>query len=118
MAWVRVVPHISTLGCRLPQKLGRSGLPKSLQRRDSSSCTHDTPAGLPLGMPGIGDVIDGAMQQAAQRSRHCMLSGDTQFGTQLGNGSFQGSITGFERFNALRECIERGQREIGDRLFR
>ena len=29
-----------------------------------------TPAGLPWGMPGIGLVIDGAMQQAPQRGRH------------------------------------------------
>jgi hypothetical protein len=28
-----------------------------------------TPAGLPFGMPGIGDVIDGAMQQAPQPGR-------------------------------------------------
>ncbi|MDQ9170108.1 hypothetical protein Q8A64_06735 [Oxalobacteraceae bacterium R-40] len=30
---------------------------------------HGTPAGLPSGMPGIGDEIDGAMQQAAQALR-------------------------------------------------
>jgi hypothetical protein len=29
-----------------------------------------TPAGFPLGMPGIGDDILGAMQQAAQAGRH------------------------------------------------
>lgn len=29
-----------------------------------------TPAGLPFGMPGIGDVIDGAVQQAPQPLRH------------------------------------------------
>jgi hypothetical protein len=28
-----------------------------------------TPAGLPSGMPGIGDEIDGAMQQAEQALR-------------------------------------------------
>jgi uncharacterized membrane protein len=31
-----------------------------------------TPAGLPLGMPGIGDEIEGAMQHAAQRGRQSM----------------------------------------------
>jgi hypothetical protein len=30
------------------------------------------PAGLPLGMPGIGEVIDGAMQHAPQPGRHSM----------------------------------------------
>ena len=28
------------------------------------------PAGLPCGMPGMGLVMDGAMQQAPQRGRH------------------------------------------------
>ncbi len=30
---------------------------------------HGSPAGLPSGMPGIGLVIEGAMQQAAQLGR-------------------------------------------------
>jgi len=30
---------------------------------------HLTPAGFPSGIPGIGDDIDGAMQQAPQRGR-------------------------------------------------
>jgi hypothetical protein len=29
-----------------------------------------TPAGLPSGIPGIGDEIDMAMQQAPQPARH------------------------------------------------
>lgn len=29
-----------------------------------------TPAGLPLGMPGIADEIEGAMQHAPQPGRH------------------------------------------------
>ncbi len=43
---------------------------------ESSSWTQGTPAGLPSGMPGRGDVIEGAMQQAAHPGRHsgrCML---------------------------------------------
>jgi hypothetical protein len=31
-----------------------------------------TPAGLPCGMPGIGDEIEGAMQQAPQPGRQSM----------------------------------------------
>lgn len=38
-------------------------------RLSSASCTQRTPAGLPLGMPGIGLVIDGAVQQAPQPLR-------------------------------------------------
>jgi len=49
---------------------GRSGLPKIAQALSAVSCTHLTPAGLPLGMPGIGEEIDGAMQQAPQPGRH------------------------------------------------
>ena len=52
---------------------GRPGCPKILQRRSSLNCTHRTPAGLLMpsttGMPGIGDEIDGAMQQAPQPGR-------------------------------------------------
>ncbi|PPJ42880.1 hypothetical protein C0063_06430 [Pseudoxanthomonas sp. KAs_5_3] len=56
-------------GFSVPQKAGLSGLPNKRQRSASSSCTHGTPAGLPCGMPGIGEVIDGAVQQAAQPDR-------------------------------------------------
>ncbi len=45
---------------------GRSGLPNSLQRLLSASCTQRTPAGLPFGIPGMGDEMDMAMQQAPQ----------------------------------------------------
>ncbi|AZY52929.1 hypothetical protein D0839_14525 [Bordetella avium] len=43
------------------------------QRKASSSWMQGTPAGLPCGMPGIGLEIEGAMQQAAQAVRHCMV---------------------------------------------
>jgi len=65
----RESPHISAEGCNPPQKAGRSGLPNTLHPRFSSSCTHGIPAGLPFGMPGRGEVMEGAMQQAAQEGR-------------------------------------------------
>jgi elongation factor P len=34
---------------------------------------HLTPAGFPLGMPGIGLEIDGAMQHAPQPGRHSIF---------------------------------------------
>jgi hypothetical protein len=40
------------------------------QRSSSPNCTQRTPAGLPLGIPGIGLVIDGAVQQAPHCGRH------------------------------------------------
>lgn len=48
-------------------------LPNTLQRKFSSSCTQGTPAGLPSGMPGSGEVIEGAMQQAVQWGRQVNL---------------------------------------------
>jgi hypothetical protein len=68
----RVSPHISAVGCNPPQKAGRSEVPKTLQRNSPSSCTHGTPEGLPFGMPGRGEVMEGAMQQAAQEGRQIM----------------------------------------------
>jgi hypothetical protein len=38
-----------------------------------SSWIQRTPAGLPLGMPGIGDEMDGAVQQAPQSGRQEIL---------------------------------------------
>ena len=63
---------MSSLGAREPHTEGRSGCPKILQRSASSSWMQRTPAGLPSGMPGIGLLIDGAMQQAAQEGRQFM----------------------------------------------
>ncbi|MBX3751142.1 MAG: NACHT domain-containing protein, partial [Opitutaceae bacterium] len=68
----RLERHIVSVGRRLMQKAGRSGLPKRAQRRSGRSCTQGMPAGLPWGMPGIGEVIEGAMQQAAQFGRQSM----------------------------------------------
>lgn len=69
IASLRLAPHISGPGRSEVQNAGRSGRPNRRHRRDWSSCTHGTPAGLPCGMPGIGEVIDGAVQQAAQPVR-------------------------------------------------
>lgn len=55
------------------QTSGRSGRPKMAQRLSGVSWTQRTPAGLPFGMPGIGDDMDGAMQQAPQPTRHFMV---------------------------------------------
>jgi hypothetical protein len=68
----RDAPHISCEGCSPAQKAGRCGWPNTLQHNSSSSCTQGTPAGLPLGMPGRGEVMEGAMQQAAQWGRQIM----------------------------------------------
>ena len=62
-------PHISSMGRKEPHTFGRSGDPKILQRNSLSNWMHGTPAGLPFGMPGIGDDIDGAMQHAPQPGR-------------------------------------------------
>jgi hypothetical protein len=55
------------------------------QRMSGSNCAHGTPAGLPCGMPGMGEAIDGAMQQAPQPGRQ--ETSDSRFiGMVLGAG--------------------------------
>lgn len=51
---------------------GRSGRPNSWQRKAPSRCGQGMPAGLPCGSPGIGLLMLGAMQQAAQPGRQSM----------------------------------------------
>jgi hypothetical protein len=67
-------PHISIEGVKLTHIFGRSFLPKSLHLLSSVNWTHRIPAGLPLGMPGIAEDIDIAMQQAAQPTLHSILN--------------------------------------------
>lgn len=69
MACSRESPHISCDGCKLAHTAGLPGCPKIRQLSASSSCTQRIPAGLPFGIPGIGEVIDGAVQQAPQPGR-------------------------------------------------
>lgn len=70
----RLAPHIDGDGLSRRQTSGRSGWPKIAQRLSSVSCTQRAPAGLPFGMPGIGEEIDGAMQQAPQPARHSIVN--------------------------------------------
>ena len=66
-------PQMSGSGWKAPQMRGRSGRPKILQRKLSSRLTQRTPAGLPLGIPGMGELIEITMQQAAQPGRHSII---------------------------------------------
>lgn len=70
IAYSRLEPHISADGCNPAQNPGRSGRPKIRQRLSSPNCTQRIPAGLPCGIPGIGLVMEGAVQHAPQLSRH------------------------------------------------
>ena len=60
------LPHISSLGLSDAQNAGRSDWPNIAHLKSSKSCTQRTPAGLPCGIPGIGELILGAMQHAPQ----------------------------------------------------
>ncbi len=88
IACTRLVPHMSAEGCSPPQNAGRSGLPKMRQRLSSPSWMHLTPAGFPNGIPGIGLVIDGAMQHAPQSSRQFMAALRATTGLPLGRQAF------------------------------
>ena len=72
IACSRLLPHMSAEGCKPAQKAGRSAWPKMRQRLSSANWMQRTPAGLPWGIPGIGLVMDGAVQQAPQWSRQFM----------------------------------------------
>jgi hypothetical protein len=61
------------VGRSLLQTGGRSAIPKIRQRLSSVNCMQRTPAGLLPAMPGIGEEIDGAMQQAPQPGRHFII---------------------------------------------
>jgi hypothetical protein len=74
MAWSRPAPHISGHGRSDAQTAGREPWPKIKHRSCASSWTHRIPAGLPPGMPGMAELIDGAMQHAPQAWRHSMGS--------------------------------------------
>ena len=70
MASSRQEPHISSDGCKDAQKAGRAGSLKIRHIKFSSKLTHGTPAGFPSGMPGMGELMLGAMQQLPQNLRH------------------------------------------------
>jgi hypothetical protein len=61
-----------SVGLNPTQNAGRAGSPKIAHRISGNTCAHGIPAGLPCGMPGIGEVIDGAMQHAPQPVRQSM----------------------------------------------
>jgi hypothetical protein len=69
MASALLPPHIAGSGRSRAQTSGRSGWPKIMHRLATLNCTQRTPAGLPAGIPGIGELIDKAMQQAPQPLR-------------------------------------------------
>lgn len=63
---------MSAAGRNEAQNAGRSGWPNNRQPSASSNCTQGMPAGLPYGMPGMGEAIEGAVQQAPQPGRQSM----------------------------------------------
>ena len=67
-------PHIGADGRSLLHTAGRRGSPNSRQRLSRVNWMQRTPAALPPGIPGIGEVIEGAMQQAPQPGRQVALS--------------------------------------------
>jgi hypothetical protein len=68
-------PQNAASGLKPEQTAGRSGLPKIAHFRLSVSCTHLTKAGLPPGIPGIGELMEGKMQQAAHPGRQSIKNG-------------------------------------------
>jgi len=73
MASSRQVPQNSSEGVHSRQTRGRDSDPKIMHRKSSVRLTQGTPPGFPSGIPGMGDEIEGAMQQAPQ-SRQLFFS--------------------------------------------
>jgi hypothetical protein len=92
IACSRVAPHISDDGCKFEQTAGRVWWPNSLQPDSSSSWLQRMPAGLPFGIPGIGEEIDGAIQQAPQPVRH-----STRWVRDLMQPYFSRNLAGFAK---------------------
>jgi hypothetical protein len=67
------LPHISRDGEKLTQTAGLSFFPNSLHRLSSVSCMQRTPAGLPPGIPGISEDMEGAMQHAPHPILHSIF---------------------------------------------
>jgi len=65
-----LAPQLSMAAAKRRHTSGLTAWPNILQRFSSSSWTQRIPAGLPCGMPGIGELMEGAMQQAPQPGRH------------------------------------------------
>ncbi len=65
-ASVRFVPQNSGSALKPPHTLGLSGEWNMAHPKSCVRWMQRTPAALPLGMPGMGDDMDGAMQQAPQ----------------------------------------------------
>src|SRR5690606_36910769 len=72
MACSVVSPQNASSAWNAAQTLGRSGFPNSAHRPVSLRWMHRSPARLPWGMPGMIELMEGAMQHAPQPARHFM----------------------------------------------
>ena len=69
-------PQNSRSGLKPPQTAGRRGSPHRPQRLSGVRCGHRTPAGLPFGKPGMGELMDMTMQHAPQPRLHSINESD------------------------------------------
>lgn len=63
-------PQNSRSALKPPQTAGRRGSPHRPQRLSGVRCGHRTPAGLPFGKPGMGELMDMTTQHAPQPRLH------------------------------------------------
>jgi hypothetical protein len=73
MASSLLFPQTYFAGVKSLQTFGRAGSSNIAQLKSGNSCIQDTPAGLPFGIPGIGELIDGAVQHAPQLGLHNII---------------------------------------------
>ena len=73
MASSLLLPQNSGSGVNPPQTRGLSFFPNSSHLKSSVKWAQGTPAGLPSGIFGIGDDMEGAIQQAAHPTLHSIF---------------------------------------------
>ncbi len=64
------LPQIIASGLNPLHTAGLEGLPNNAHFRSAVRCKQGTIAGLPSGIPGMAELMEGKIQQAAQPDLH------------------------------------------------
>jgi hypothetical protein len=103
MAFSFVRPHTSAVALKFAQTAGYEGVSWTRQMFPSVRLTQRTPAFFPAGMPGRDELIEMAMQQAAQPIRHITVSVTHCLPVRAASGNYFsfGSLYQIRLFNII-----------------
>jgi hypothetical protein len=76
MASSLLLPQTSMSATNAEHTAGRSGWPKIWHRLSTDNCTQRSPAGLPWGMPGMGELMEGATALTALHDEEYLTTGN------------------------------------------